>query len=76
MKAKLLVLFMSPEILSELKQLQVKLEEHARNLETLVGERTKALKEAEWLAAIGATAGMVGHDIEIRCRLSLAICFC
>ena len=48
---------------TELKQLQVKLEEHARNLETLVGERTKALKEAEWLAAIGATAGMVGHDI-------------
>ena len=34
-----------------------------RNLEILVEERTKQLKDSERLAAIGATAGMVGHDI-------------
>ena len=33
------------------------------NLEKLVEERTKQLKDSERLAAIGATAGMVGHDI-------------
>jgi len=32
-------------------------------LERLVEERTKQLKDSERLAAIGATAGMVGHDI-------------
>jgi phosphoglycerate-specific signal transduction histidine kinase len=32
-------------------------------LEKLVEERSKQLKDAERLAAIGATAGMVGHDI-------------
>jgi PAS domain S-box-containing protein len=39
---------------------------NSRVLETLeetVEERTKQLKESERLAAIGATAGMVGHDI-------------
>ncbi len=30
---------------------------------SLVEERTKQLKDSERLAAIGATAGMVGHDI-------------
>jgi hypothetical protein len=39
------------------------LEENNWNLETLVEERTKQLKDSERLAAIGATAGMVGHDI-------------
>jgi signal transduction histidine kinase len=39
------------------------LEENNRNLEKLVEERTKQLKDSERLAAIGATAGMVGHDI-------------
>lgn len=32
-------------------------------LETLVEERTKKLKDSERLSAIGAVAGMVGHDI-------------
>jgi len=39
---------------------------NSRVLETLeetVEERTKQLKESERLAGIGATAGMVGHDI-------------
>lgn len=39
------------------------LEENNRNLEKLVEERTKQLRDSERLAAIGATAGMVGHDI-------------
>ena len=39
------------------------LEENNQNLEKLVEERTKQLKDSERLAAIGATAGMVGHDI-------------
>jgi signal transduction histidine kinase len=43
--------------------MQNKLEEYSRNLENLVEERTKELKDSERLAAIGATAGMVGHDI-------------
>jgi PAS domain S-box-containing protein len=39
------------------------LKENNRNLELLIKERTKQLKDSERLAAIGATAGMVGHDI-------------
>ena len=45
------------------KQMEKKLEQYAKNLESLVNERTKELKNAERMAAIGATAGMVGHDI-------------
>ena len=46
-----------------LLQAQVKLQEYADNLEHLVEEKTKQVKDSERLAAIGATAGMVGHDI-------------
>ena len=49
--------------ITERKQLQQKLEEHNKNLEKLVEERTKQLQEKERLATIGQTAGMVGHDI-------------
>jgi PAS domain S-box-containing protein len=49
--------------ITERKKMQTKLEEYAKNLERLVEERTKQLKDSERLAAIGATAGMVGHDI-------------
>ncbi len=42
---------------------QAKLDEYSKNLEQIVEERTKALRDAERLATIGATAGMVGHDI-------------
>ena len=45
------------------REMQETLEQHSKNLEALVAERTEKLKNAERLAAIGATAGMVGHDI-------------
>ena len=49
--------------ITERKILEAKLEEYSKNLEKLVEERTNQLQGAERLAAIGATAGMVGHDI-------------
>jgi PAS domain S-box-containing protein len=49
--------------ITEAKKAEEKLEEYQKNLEKLVEERTKQLKDSERLAAIGATAGMVGHDI-------------
>ena len=49
--------------ITDRKQMQAKLEEYSKHLEDLVKERTKQLKDSERLAAIGATAGMVGHDI-------------
>jgi signal transduction histidine kinase len=39
------------------------LEEYANQMEDLAEKRAAQLKDAERLAAIGATAGMVGHDI-------------
>ncbi len=54
----------------ELEELQVKLEEkaaeleeYATKMEQLAEQRLKQLKDSERLAAIGQTAGMVGHDI-------------
>ncbi|MCL5876413.1 MAG: ATP-binding protein [Candidatus Bathyarchaeota archaeon] len=44
-------------------RLQKSLEKHAGNLEKIVEERTKQLKDTERLAAIGQTAAMVGHDL-------------
>jgi PAS domain S-box-containing protein len=49
--------------ITELKEMEEKLEEYSRHLEDLVEEKTKQLKDAERLAAIGETAGMIGHDI-------------
>ena len=49
--------------ITERKRMQAKLENYAQNLERLVKKQTKQLKDAERLAAIGQTAGMVGHDI-------------
>lgn len=40
-----------------------KLKDYTENLELLIKKQHKQLKEAERLAAIGQTAGMVGHDI-------------
>ena len=41
----------------------IEVEEYANQMEELASKRAEQLKEAERLAAIGATAGMVGHDI-------------
>jgi PAS domain S-box-containing protein len=49
--------------ISEQKERQKNLEQHAGILENLVEERTKQLKDSERLATIGQTAGMVGHDL-------------
>ena len=49
--------------ITERKQAELKFSEYRENLEKLVEERTKQLKDSERLAVIGATAGMVGHDI-------------
>lgn len=49
--------------ISERKQIEEKLVEYSKNLEKLVEQRSAQLKDAERLATIGATAGMVGHDI-------------
>jgi PAS domain S-box-containing protein len=49
--------------ITERKELDRKLENYSANLENLVEVRTKQLRDAERLASIGATAGMVGHDI-------------
>ena len=42
---------------------ELKYKNLAAHLEEIVEERTRQLKDSERLAAIGATAGMVGHDI-------------
>ena len=51
------------ENITSRKEAQAELEGYAKRLEEEVEERTKQLRGAERLAAIGQTAGMVGHDI-------------
>ena len=62
-KDKVAEIFEANMDITDLKQMQTKLKEDSRHLEDLVEERTRQLKDSERLAAIGATAGMVGHDI-------------
>ena len=57
------------KMLEMLEENEKELKMHSEHLERLVEERTKQLKDAERLAAIGATAGMVGHDIRNPFRL-------
>ncbi|HTY75627.1 MAG TPA: MFS domain-containing histidine kinase [Candidatus Nanoarchaeia archaeon] len=45
------------------KQMQETIEKYSKHLEEEVAERTEKLKVAERFAAIGTTAGMVGHDL-------------
>ncbi len=56
--------------ITERVQLQLKLEEsavlveeYANQMEELANKRAEQLRDSERLATIGATAGMVGHDI-------------
>ena len=51
------------EDITDRKKAEDNLKQTNENLERLVEERTKKLRDSERLAAIGATAGMVGHDI-------------
>jgi signal transduction histidine kinase len=51
------------EDITSRKGAEQELEEHNKQLEKLVEARTRQLHEQERLAAIGSTAGMVGHDI-------------
>lgn len=46
-----------------LEKRSAEVEEYATRMEELAEERARKLKDAERLATIGATAGMVGHDI-------------
>ncbi len=48
---------------SKLEESAVQVEEYANQMEELANKRAEQLKDAERLATIGATAGMVGHDI-------------
>jgi PAS domain S-box-containing protein len=50
-------------IKTKLEEKAAKVEEYATHMEELAEERALKLKDAERLAAIGATAAMVGHDI-------------
>lgn len=45
------------------KKAQEQLEQYAKQMEELANQRAKKLQDAERLATIGETAGMVGHDI-------------
>ncbi|MCJ7760179.1 ATP-binding protein [Candidatus Bathyarchaeota archaeon] len=49
--------------IAERKRVEEELKRQAERLEELIGERTRELKEAERLAAIGELATMVGHDL-------------
>ena len=51
------------EMRKKLEDALVKVEVFANQMEDLAEERAEKLKDAERFAAIGATAGMVGHDI-------------
>ena len=64
------------QLQGELEEKTGEIREYASQMETLAQERAKQLKDAERLSAIGATAGMVGHDIRnplqaITCELYL-----
>jgi PAS domain S-box-containing protein len=62
-KGKVIGIWSIVRDITDQKDLQKNLEEHAGILERIVDERTKQLKASERLVAIGQTAGMVGHDL-------------
>jgi PAS domain S-box-containing protein len=55
--------FGTTQDITDTVRLREKLEYYSKNLELLVKEKTKQLKDVEKLITIGQTAGMVGHDI-------------
>jgi signal transduction histidine kinase len=71
------IALINSQMLEMLEENAKKLKIHSEHLEELVEEKTKQLRDSERLAAIGETAGMVGHDIRnplqtIICELYLA----
>ena len=48
---------------AKLEEKRAEVEEYANRMEELAEERARKLHDSERLAAIGQTAGMVGHDI-------------
>jgi two-component system, LuxR family, sensor kinase FixL len=62
-KGKVIGIWSIVRDISDQKELQKNLEEHAGELEKIIDDRTKQLKDTERLVAIGQTAGMVGHDL-------------
>ncbi len=55
--------FGTTQEITDLVEMRKKLEHYSKHLEDLVEEKTKLLRDSERLAAIGETAGMIGHDI-------------
>lgn len=49
--------------IAERKLMEKKLKQYSERLEKLVEEKTRQLREAERLAAIGELAAMIGHDL-------------
>lgn len=60
---KLIVLEGIGRDITERKRIEEKLRKHTEHLEEIVDERTKELKEAERMIAIGQVSTMVGHDL-------------
>ncbi|MBN1244189.1 PAS domain S-box protein [Candidatus Bathyarchaeota archaeon] len=57
------IALINSRMVETLEENEKRLKEYAEHLEDLVDEEANKLKDAERLAAIGETAGMVGHDI-------------
>jgi PAS domain S-box-containing protein len=62
-KGKVIGIWSIVRDITEQKNSQKNLEKYADVLKRIIAERTKQLKDSERLAAIGQTAGMVGHDL-------------
>jgi len=62
-KGKVIGIWSIVRDITEQKEYQKNLLDHANDLEKIVEDRTKQLKDSERLAAIGQTAAMVGHDL-------------
>jgi PAS domain S-box-containing protein len=57
------IALINSRMLEKLEENEKLLKAHSEDLEKMVEEKTRQLKDAERLAAIGETAGMIGHDI-------------
>ena len=55
--------FGTTQDITEFVRMREKLANYRKHLEELVEEKTKQLRDAERMVAIGETAGMIGHDI-------------